>query len=127
MNGVAQRRMQRRVRRVYDGARLDVVDQAVLPRVRTIELVDGMEFPDSGCALHPSCLRCPRARCIEDERAEGNVRRDRQIARLYAQRGGRVAELAAAFGVTTRQISRIVRQQGVVARRGRPPKRREAA
>jgi hypothetical protein len=116
------------VRRVYDGARIDVLPADVLPRVRRIELPDGIDYADSGCALHPSCLRCPRVRCIEDEREEGNARRDREIARLYRQRGGaRVGELAAAFGVTVRQISRIVAKQGIVARRGRPPKRTEAA
>ncbi|MCX6022885.1 MAG: hypothetical protein NTZ05_14385 [Chloroflexi bacterium] len=26
--------------------------------------------PDRGCALHPSCLSCPRAICAEDELPE---------------------------------------------------------
>jgi hypothetical protein len=113
----------RRVRRVYDGARIDAVPTGVLPRVRSNELPDGIAYTDSGCELHASCLRCPRARCIEDERLEGNVPRDRQIALLHQRRDVRVADIAAAFGLTRRQISRIVRKQGIVPRLGRPPGR----
>ena len=28
--------------------------------------MDGYEYVDTGCKLHPSCLQCPLPRCVHD-------------------------------------------------------------
>ena len=48
-------------------------------------------FPDTGCEVSPSCLRCPLAKCIydepEEERRQAQEERDKEIYRLYLERG----------------------------------------
>ena len=52
---------------------------------------------DTGCQLHPSCLACPLARCVEE------VPRGRQRLRMNG-RAGAMAELRKQ-GRTVRQVA----------------------
>lgn len=47
---------------------------------RTDSRIDQMDFPDTGCHLHASCLRCPRERCYLDEPVERVQKRPRAAA-----------------------------------------------
>jgi hypothetical protein len=72
-----------------------------------------MAFPDTGCELSPSCLRCPLARCKYDVPGGGRrlvtQSRDREIARLRRRHGVPIDMLAQTYGVTRRSIFRILR------------------
>jgi hypothetical protein len=69
-------------------------------------------YPDEGCALAHSCLKCPFPKCFHDlPRGRQRVllkARDRKIARQH--RGGRkTAELARKYGLSKRAVARILR------------------
>lgn len=103
-------------------------------------------FPDTGCAVSPSCLRCPLARCIYDEpeedRRQAQQERDREIFRLYLEnvakgalltgqasspgRGPAIRALAERFGVSRRTVHRAVqRMRQRAARNGEQGTTRE--
>jgi hypothetical protein len=86
------------------------------PRVQASALVDGADFRDTGCEFAPSCLRCPFARCKEDDPAAFQrldaARRDREIARLRRDHGAPIDMLARAYGLSRRSIFRVLREQG---------------
>ncbi len=69
-------------------------------------------FPDTGCEVSPSCLRCPLAKCIydepEEERRQAQEERDKEIYRLYLERGPDIHALAERFGVSRRTVHRAV-------------------
>lgn len=65
-------------------------------------------YKDEGCELAESCLDCPFLRCIYDEPG-GEQRllkrqRDREMARLFKDKGKEVKELALIFGVSHRTV-----------------------
>lgn len=77
-------------------------------------LPDYFNYSDEGCALSPSCLKCPLPRCRHDEQP-GGVRavtrlRDRALLRQRALSGSSVADLAASFGISKRTVQRIIRR-----------------
>jgi hypothetical protein len=88
----------------------------VLPLVRKDSLPDKARYPDGGCELAMSCLRCPLPRCQYDE--PNSVRRwlmaarDREIAVLRRRHDVPVDALARTYGLTRRSIFRILREQG---------------
>ncbi len=73
-------------------------------------------YEDTGCALHPKCLECPRPRCVYDdpvtERANivRNENRNQQIIDLYCE--GRISSVAIAFaiGIKPNSVANIVRR-----------------
>lgn len=72
------------------------------------------QFPqywkDTGCHLHPSCLACPRAVCIEDEQDEERRRRKRQAqVRRTVELMGTLQDkraVAKALGLSKRAVER---------------------
>jgi hypothetical protein len=77
-------------------------------------LPDYVNYCDEGCALAPSCLKCPLPRCRHDEQPGGGRAatrlRDRALLQQRALSGKSVAELAASFGISKRTVQRIIRR-----------------
>jgi len=77
-------------------------------------LPDYSEYPDQGCDLSPSCLRCPLPKCRHDKQ-EGGRRvskrlRDLEIFRQRTASGRSISELATEFDLSKRTIQRIIRR-----------------
>ncbi|HXK33263.1 MAG TPA: hypothetical protein VNM91_04525 [Dehalococcoidia bacterium] len=110
-------------RRSVQPSRLRVVDEA-LPLVRRDTLPEHAEYRDTGCDLAPSCLRCPFARCRYDEppaRRSAQHARDREIALLRRKHNAPIDLLAQTYGVSRRQVFRILeraREDGRTGDRG---------
>lgn len=114
----------RRVGRPRPPVRLRAADNAPLPLVRRDMLPENATYPDTGCDLFASCLRCPLARCRYDAPADGLRRlvtesRDREIARLRYDHSAPINALAATYGLTRRSIFRILGEQRALS--GAPP------
>ncbi|OGO50024.1 MAG: hypothetical protein A2148_02935, partial [Chloroflexi bacterium RBG_16_68_14] len=80
-------------------------------KVRIDALPEHVAFRDGGCALAPSCLRCPLERCRYDE--PGGARRLFQRPRDEAVRrrrgeGADIDALSAEFGLSRRSVFRIL-------------------
>jgi hypothetical protein len=72
-----------------------------------------VNWKDSGCALHPSCLDCPLERCIEEvPRGRQRRRMSDRAADMDAMRrqGSTSAQVAAAFGVSLRTAQRALQK-----------------
>jgi len=101
------------------GLRMRAVPADTLPLVRPDLLPEHMEHPDTGCAVAPSCLRCPLPRCVEDEpsaheRARiARGQRDREIALIYRRYGAPPELLARTYGVSRRTVFRVLRRAGL--------------
>lgn len=71
-------------------------------------------YPDTGCAVSPSCLRCPLAECRYDselsERAAVRLLRDQDIRRR-ARHGQPILAIAIAIGVSERTVFRALAQR----------------
>lgn len=81
--------------------------------VRSDAFPEGNEYRDEGCDLSPSCLSCPLPRCrYEMSRSALNTlrngQRDERIRTLYAAGGTTVRELAHRFGMSVRQVHRVL-------------------
>jgi len=94
------------------------VPQHVPPRapfalVRCDTLPEDTNYRDTGCELAPSCLNCPLPRCKYDvprsARRLGNFARDREIAVLRRKHAVPVEAIAATFGLSRRQVYRVLR------------------
>ena len=70
-------------------------------------------YRDEGCELADSCLKCPFPRCIYDEpggkRRWQKKMRAKEMARLFADQGKRVEEIALMFGVSRRTVQRALK------------------
>jgi hypothetical protein len=70
-------------------------------------------YQDDGCEFAESCLNCPLPVCIYEE--SGGKRRflkrqrDKEMARLHANEGKGVSELAQIFGVSKRTVQRALK------------------
>jgi hypothetical protein len=77
-------------------------------------LPDYVDYPDDGCSLFPSCLKCPLTRCRYDEQPGGRRAatrlRDRDLMRERRRGGKSAADLARSFGVSKRTVQRIIRR-----------------
>jgi hypothetical protein len=74
-------------------------------------LPQDIHWRDEGCDLFPSCLNCPRSRCIEEEpRGKQRLRSQARAERMAALKGeGRsVTAIAEMFGVSTRTVQRAL-------------------
>ena len=104
----------RGARRSRPPVRLGATAIPPLPLVRRDTLPENASYPDAGCDLFASCLRCPLARCRYDV-APGGLRRlvtearDREIAFIRRRHRAPIAALAATYGLTRRSIFRILR------------------
>ena len=84
--------------------------------MRSDALPEDTDFPDTGCSIAPRCLRCPLARCIEEEpqraaaRLAAFARRNREIAYIYRRYHPTIDMIATTYGLTRRQVFRIVRE-----------------
>jgi hypothetical protein len=90
--------------------------QPTLPLVRRDMLPENAAYPDTGCDLFASCLRCPLARCRYDAPPGGLRRlkteaRDREIALIRHRHRAPINALAATYRLTRRSIFRILREQ----------------
>lgn len=70
--------------------------------------------PDTGCAVSPSCLRCPLARCVYDEggtgvRKLGALAQAVEICRLTRE-GLTKPQIVAALGCCESTVARARRQ-----------------
>jgi hypothetical protein len=87
---------------------------APLAFVRGDTLPEDTEYRDTGCSLAPSCLSCPLPQCRHDEprsaRRLGNHARDREIALLRRRHAAPIEALAATYGLTARQVYRILQR-----------------
>ena len=77
-------------------------------------LPDYSEYPDQGCDLSPSCLKCPLPKCRHDKQ-EGSRRvskrlRDLEIFRQRTASGRSISEMATEFDLSKRTIQRIIRR-----------------
>ena len=87
-------------------------------RVKADWLPESTRYRDTGCALHPKCLSCPRAVCILDEQVEKSevlTVRGASVSEIMAN-GGSVHDIRAALGVSERSAYRYqqnVRRQGL--------------
>ena len=74
-------------------------------------LPQDVQWRDQGCELFPSCLNCPRPRCIEEEhRGKQKVRsqaRSRHMAALREE-GKTVRQVAELCGVSVRTVQRAL-------------------
>lgn len=70
---------------------------------------EDINWKDTGCEVHSSCLKCPREKCIEEEsRGRQKLRmnaRSRQMALLRRQ-GKNVTEIARLYSVSERTVQR---------------------
>lgn len=78
----------------------------MVTRARSNALPEGMEYPDTGCHVSPSCLACPLARCVFER-----ARLDQRIAvtevlLARCREGETVASLAESAGVSVRTVYR---------------------
>lgn len=84
-----------------------------LPFVRRDMLPEHGHYPDTGCHLHPSCLRCPRAVCIEDERDEEvldmRTRNQEIVGRREA--GEPPVHIVARMGFALRTVYRVLHRE----------------
>ena len=87
----------------------DLMDMA-----RSDTLPEHARFPDTGCDLAPSCLSCPLPVCRYDAAPHAGEDRWERDDRIFALRkkGVPTGELARAFGVSARQVARIVQRGG---------------
>ena len=85
-------------------------------------LPQDIQWRDQGCELFPSCLNCPRPRCIEDEpRGKQKLRARTRARRMGVLRdeGKTVRQIAEAYGVSVRTVQRALewaRREGERAR-----------
>ena len=104
--------------------------RAPLALVRTDTLPEDTEYRDTGCSLASSCLSCPLPQCRYDEprsaRRLGNHARDREITLLRTRHAAPVEAIASAYGLTTRQVYRILRRAADAERRAVDGERRAA-
>jgi hypothetical protein len=70
---------------------------------------DDINWKDTGCEVHPSCLDCPLDKCMEEEpRGRQRLRmlaRARYMAELKKQ-GKSLAEISRVFQVSQRTVQR---------------------
>lgn len=66
-------------------------------------------YPDTGCALHESCLRCPRPRCVFDDPPVATERgkRDERIREL-ARDGASPTVIALHLHLSRRAVVRVL-------------------
>ena len=71
-------------------------------------------IPDRGCSLFTACLRCPFPRCRYDEGPRMDIATVRRIARdakvvdLFKAQAGTQSQLAEAFNVSLKTVSRAI-------------------
>jgi|GEM_PF-1039807 len=83
---------------------------AVLPTMPDDPLPEETLYEDTGCAIAPSCLRCPLARCIFDRPGSPGERRRRRrdhLIRALLARGWNPTQIATRFGLSASQVRRI--------------------
>jgi adenine-specific DNA glycosylase len=72
-------------------------------------------YRDEGCEASPSCLKCPLATCIYDEKGGWKhfikESRNAEIKKLY-HKGVATSAIARQFGLSQRSIQRIVKSYG---------------
>jgi hypothetical protein len=80
-----------------------------------------LTYKDTGCKLHPSCLECPRTRCILDEPGGEKVihHNSKKSARL--ERNNRIVEMrdqgytldmiADEFGITRGAVIYVLQKE----------------
>ena len=77
-------------------------------------LPQDIQWRDEGCELFPSCLNCPRSRCIEDEpRGKQKARSQARARRMAARRqeGKSVRQIAELYGVSVRTVQRVLQKR----------------
>lgn len=86
-----------------------------LALVRCDKLPEATDYVDTGCELSPSCLRCPLPHCKYDvprtSRRLAHSARDRDIVLLRRRHAVPVEMIAVTYGISRRQVFRILRQQ----------------
>ena len=93
---------------------IEIQPAPILPRVRQDILPENGNYRDTGCHLHPSCLRCPRLLCIYDDPQINDrdlfiqERRAEIMRRLGA--GEPVVHVAAQLGISTRTVHRTMQR-----------------
>jgi hypothetical protein len=90
-------------------------------RVNGNALPEHAHYEDTGCEVAPACLSCPLPRCKYDEPGPGGFRA--ALKRLRAaemerrrRRGETAVTLARTYGMTKRNVFRILQQRRPVTR-----------
>lgn len=93
--------------------------QAVTPTLNgRHRLPDDAYYADSGCDVHPSCLRCPLPACRYDhpEGVNGVLREQRNAQiRDAINEGLTWMQVAERFGISPRQLARVLGKPGALA------------
>lgn len=82
-------------------------------RVRQDALPEAMSYPDDGCAVNPTCLHCPLAKCVYDlPSGMTSIIRLRQQMQALAMRGkgATIEQVANALGLSKRTVFRYLRR-----------------
>ncbi len=72
-----------------------------------------VNWKDTGCRMHPSCLACPLEVCIEEvPRGRQRLRMDGRAGAMAELRrqGNTARQVAAAFGVSIRTVQRALQR-----------------
>lgn len=80
-------------------------------RIRKDALPEHLQYRDEGCELAPSCLACPRERCVHDERFRGRflwLDGRAEEVRVRRGEGASIEELGAEFGMSRRTVFRML-------------------
>jgi len=91
---------------------LRLVEDGAPHQPRRDALPEHINYHDSGCDLHPSCLSCPLVRCRYDE--PGGARRllsserDGEVLAMQRRGGTSVEAIARHVGVSRRTVFRIL-------------------
>lgn len=88
----------------------------MVTRARSNALPEGMEYPDTGCHVSPSCLACPLPRCVFDTpgRTRARIRVEtRDVAvRKLRDSGATVPSIVSQTGMSRRTVYRVLRVTG---------------
>ena len=80
--------------------------------VSTVSSRNTSYYSDRGCRIAPRCLTCPLAMCVE-ESPDAVAERDRRVAAEFIPHNDAATlELANRYGISTRQVYRIVERGG---------------
>jgi len=88
-------------------------EQTKAELIRKDSFPEGIEYSDDGCSLAPKCVECPFAQCQKESLS--TLERTERYKLIYECHldGSSRQEIADAFGVSLRTISRVISLKGI--------------